>query len=130
MAVILQDYVMLTKWLPPTPSTLPPNASHQVGVGAFVVNERGEVLVVQENSGILRGKGVWKMPTGLVHAGRREGKQVFENWGCALGARGLSYNSRRAAATLKNQGHGLGSYQWPVGPKLCASTYCFHADDK
>lgn len=38
-----QDYVMLTKWLPDTPSTLPPNASHQVGVGAFVLNEQREV---------------------------------------------------------------------------------------
>jgi hypothetical protein len=34
---------MLTRWLPTTPSTLPPNASHQVGVGAFVVNEKGQV---------------------------------------------------------------------------------------
>ncbi|GBG69999.1 hypothetical protein CBR_g4826 [Chara braunii] len=59
-------YVMLTKWLPPTPSTLPPNASHQVGVGAFVVNDKREVLAVQEKYGFLRGKNVWKLPTGLV----------------------------------------------------------------
>ena len=26
-----QDYLMLTHWLPDTPCTLPPNASHQVG---------------------------------------------------------------------------------------------------
>lgn len=41
----------------------PPAA--QVGVGAFVLNERREVLVVQEKMGPLRGKGVWKLPTGL-----------------------------------------------------------------
>ena len=41
----------------------------QVGVGAFVVNSSGQVLVVQERSGVLRGRGVWKMPTGLVAAG-------------------------------------------------------------
>ncbi|KAF8066283.1 NUDT2 [Scenedesmus sp. PABB004] len=41
----------------------------QVGVGAFVVNARREVLVVQEANGPLRGEGFWKMPTGLVHAG-------------------------------------------------------------
>lgn len=65
-----QDYVMMTKWLPAQlPDTLPPNASHQVGVGAFVVNSRRELLVVQEASGPLRGQGFWKMPTGLVHAG-------------------------------------------------------------
>lgn len=38
---------MLTRWLPDTENKLPPNASHQVGVGAFVLNERREVLVVQ-----------------------------------------------------------------------------------
>ncbi|PSC72444.1 Nudix hydrolase 8 [Micractinium conductrix] len=65
-----QDYVMLTTWLPTDcENKLPPNASHQVGVGAFVLNERREVLVVQEKSGPLRGKGVWKMPTGLVQQG-------------------------------------------------------------
>lgn len=39
-------------------------ACRQVGVGAFVLNERQEVLVVQEKLGPLRGKAVWKMPTG------------------------------------------------------------------
>jgi hypothetical protein len=29
------------------------------------------VLVVQEANGPLRGQGVWKMPTGLVHAGKQ-----------------------------------------------------------
>jgi ADP-ribose pyrophosphatase YjhB (NUDIX family) len=65
-----RGHVMMTRWLPrDAQSTLPPNASHQVGVGAFVVNGRGEVLVVQEANGPLKGKGVYKMPTGLVHAG-------------------------------------------------------------
>ncbi|GAB4824032.1 hypothetical protein N2152v2_011078 [Parachlorella kessleri] len=64
-----KDYVMLTQWLPGGENKLPPNASHQVGVGAFVMNERREVLVVQEKLGPLRGKNVWKMPTGLVQAG-------------------------------------------------------------
>lgn len=34
-----------------------------------MVNSRREVLVVQERSGPLRGRGVWKMPTGLLAAG-------------------------------------------------------------
>jgi ADP-ribose pyrophosphatase YjhB (NUDIX family) len=50
-------------------SKLPSYASHQVGVGAFVLNSKSEVLVVQEASGPLKGKGVWKMPTGLADAG-------------------------------------------------------------
>jgi len=67
------SHVMLTRWLPledGVESGLPPNASHQVGVGALVVDaRRGLVLAVQERTGPLRGKGVWKLPTGLVHAG-------------------------------------------------------------
>jgi ADP-ribose pyrophosphatase YjhB (NUDIX family) len=63
-------YLMLTQWLPSTENKLPPNASHQVGVGAFIFDkETRRVLVVQEKNGPLKGKGVWKMPTGLVLAG-------------------------------------------------------------
>ncbi len=103
-----KGYVMLTRWLPTTEDTLPPNASHQVcqgrsviailcwrkccacasdghdmprwdvckgnwlelvtvmtgaqmhvvlqvGIGAFVVNSKREVLVVQERFGPLKG---------------------------------------------------------------------------
>jgi hypothetical protein len=35
--------VMLTYWIPEGPCMLPANASHQVGVGGFVVNDRNEV---------------------------------------------------------------------------------------
>ncbi|EIE25358.1 hypothetical protein COCSUDRAFT_6454, partial [Coccomyxa subellipsoidea C-169] len=73
------DYVQLTRWLSANPSKLPANASHQattclhphllVGVGCFVVNEYSQVLVVQERNGPLKGKGVWKLVTGLVDAG-------------------------------------------------------------
>lgn len=61
------SHVMMTYWIPETPSTLPPNASHQVGIGAFVMNDHREVLAVQEKDGPLRGSGVWKMPTGLIN---------------------------------------------------------------
>ena len=40
-------------WLPTTESQLPPNASHQVGIGALVLNSEGEVLVVREKHGEL-----------------------------------------------------------------------------
>ena len=53
------EYVMLTRWLPDSENKLPPNASHQVGVGAFVMDAQRRVLVVQERHGPLRGKGVW-----------------------------------------------------------------------
>ncbi|KAF7119924.1 hypothetical protein RHSIM_Rhsim13G0140900 [Rhododendron simsii] len=62
-------YLMLVYWIPETPSTIPVNATHRVGIGGFVMNEKKEVLVVQEKSGILRGTGVWKFPTGVVEEG-------------------------------------------------------------
>ncbi|XP_050279742.1 nudix hydrolase 7-like isoform X24 [Quercus robur] len=63
------DYLMLVCWLPKTADTIPANASHRVGVGAFVMNSKREVLVVQENSGYFKGTGVWKLPTGVVDEG-------------------------------------------------------------
>ncbi|XP_052178114.1 nudix hydrolase 2-like isoform X8 [Diospyros lotus] len=68
------SYLMLVKWIPRTSDTLPPNASHRVGIGAFVMNDAGEVLVVQEKSGIFKGTGVWKFPTGVVE----EGEELHE----------------------------------------------------
>ncbi len=64
-------YVMMTHWLDTThPSTLPPGPTHQVGVGALVLDESGtRILAVQEKSGPLQGSGVWKMPTGLLDVG-------------------------------------------------------------
>lgn len=62
-------YLMLVYWIPKSVNTLPANATHRVGIGAFVTNEKGEVLVVQENSGFFRGRGVWKFPTGVVDEG-------------------------------------------------------------
>ncbi|XP_044496749.1 nudix hydrolase 2-like isoform X2 [Mangifera indica] len=65
-----QSYLMLANWIPGGAHTLPANASHRVGVGAFVFNEeKRELLVVQENSGRYRGKGIWKIPTGVVEQG-------------------------------------------------------------
>ncbi|ONK79360.1 uncharacterized protein A4U43_C01F5570 [Asparagus officinalis] len=63
------SYLMLVYWIPATKNTLPVNATHRVGVGAIVMNDRGEVLAVQERSGKLRGSGVWKFPTGVVDQG-------------------------------------------------------------
>lgn len=62
-------YVMLVTWIADVPSTIPANASHQVGVGAFVLNDKHEILAVQEKSGVFQGAGIWKMPTGSVNQG-------------------------------------------------------------
>lgn len=82
-----QDYLMLTTWLcTSSHSTIPPNASHQVGVGAWVFDtQHQEVLVVQECAGPLKGRNVWKIPTGIVHSGENLSeaveREVFEETG-------------------------------------------------
>ncbi|KAJ4835094.1 nudix (nucleoside diphosphate linked moiety X)-type motif 2, partial [Turnera subulata] len=63
------NYLMLVYWIPETASTIPANASHRVGVGAIVLNDKREILVVQEKSGKFQGTGVWKIPTGVVDEG-------------------------------------------------------------
>ncbi|GJN38888.1 hypothetical protein PR202_gb27969 [Eleusine coracana subsp. coracana] len=55
-----ETYLMLTYWLPNTAHTLPVNATHRVGVGAFVMNDKregediniGVVREVKEETGI------------------------------------------------------------------------------
>ena len=36
---------MMTYWIPEGPSMLPANASHQVGVGGIVINDKNEVCL-------------------------------------------------------------------------------------
>ncbi|XP_072960111.1 nudix hydrolase 8-like [Typha angustifolia] len=68
-----EAYVMLTYWIPDGPCMLPANASHQVGVGGFVINDQNEVLVVQEKYCASSLCGVWKLPTGFIH----ESEEIF-----------------------------------------------------
>ncbi|CAM9951476.1 unnamed protein product, partial [Phaeothamnion confervicola] len=57
----------------------------QVGIGALVVNALGEMLVVREKHGPLRGSGLWKVPTGLLLAGEElpaaAAREVLEETG-------------------------------------------------
>ncbi|EXB24700.1 Nudix hydrolase 8 [Morus notabilis] len=59
-------YVMLTHWLPDDLCMLPGSPSHQIGVGAFVINDKREVLVVKEKCPCSC-SGVWKFPTGYIN---------------------------------------------------------------
>lgn len=62
--------VILTTWLPSTPSRLPFGPTHQIGVGALVLHPiSGKMLVVQEKSGPAAARKLWKMPTGLADPG-------------------------------------------------------------
>ncbi|WOL08197.1 nudix hydrolase 8-like [Canna indica] len=60
-------YVMLTYWIPDEPCMLPCTATHQIGVGSFVINDNREVLVVKEKKCPLRCSGIWKLPTGFIN---------------------------------------------------------------
>lgn len=58
------DRVTLTKWLPThKQSSLPKYPFTNVGVGAVVENEKGEILMMKERRGHYLG---WKFPGGLV----------------------------------------------------------------
>ncbi|KAI5436212.1 hypothetical protein KIW84_022613 [Lathyrus oleraceus] len=58
------DYLMLVYWIPDTPDSIPANASHRVGVGAFVVNNKREgedicdavIREVKEETGVSKHK--------------------------------------------------------------------------
>jgi ADP-ribose pyrophosphatase YjhB (NUDIX family) len=85
-----KTHVMMTRWLPGAleENHLPPNASHQVGIGAFVVNGEGKVLLVQEKRGPAAASSrpnFWKLPTGLVEQGEdvpdAATREVFEETG-------------------------------------------------
>ncbi|KAL8469704.1 hypothetical protein ACS0TY_032518 [Phlomoides rotata] len=66
-------YLMLVFWIPETLSTLPANATHQLRIGAIVMNDKRELLVVLEKYGRLKGTGIWKIPTGILE----EGEDIF-----------------------------------------------------
>lgn len=80
-------HAMLTKWLPSDrPNTLPGNASHTVGVGAMVLDQKaGKVLLVREKNGPAAVLDIWKLPTGLVDAGEElheaAAREVLEETG-------------------------------------------------
>jgi ADP-ribose pyrophosphatase YjhB (NUDIX family) len=62
--------LVLTQWLPEdSESRLPHGPTHQVGIGALVINEEGHMLVVQEKTGPASEFKLWKMPTGLLDPG-------------------------------------------------------------
>uniref|UniRef100_A0A5B6ZRN9 Putative nudix hydrolase 10-like isoform X1 n=1 Tax=Davidia involucrata TaxID=16924 RepID=A0A5B6ZRN9_DAVIN len=67
------QYLMLVYWIPKTANTIPANATHRVVIGAIIMNDKRELLVVQEKSGRFQGTGVWKIPTGGVD----EGEDIF-----------------------------------------------------
>ncbi|PIN10248.1 NAD(+) diphosphatase [Handroanthus impetiginosus] len=66
-------YLMLVYWIPETPNTIPANATHRLRIGAIIMNEKRELLVVLEKHGRSKGTGMWKIPTGILE----EGEDIF-----------------------------------------------------
>lgn len=62
------EFVMMYRWLPSHESpNIPPFAHTMIGVGALVVNDKNQILVVSENNALI--KGSWKLPGGYVEPG-------------------------------------------------------------
>ena len=60
--------VVLNLWLRESESKIPEFATHNVGVGAVVINSRNEILCVQE---LRKNYMKWKTPTGLTELGEQ-----------------------------------------------------------
>jgi len=61
--------IVMLKWISETEANQVPNyAHHTVGVGGFVVNEKDEILVIQERF-LFQNKSHWKLPGGYVDPG-------------------------------------------------------------
>jgi len=68
---VREKNLILSRWLPESPSKLPLGPTHQVGVGivCFHPSDPSKMLVVQEKSGPAAAYKLWKMPTGLLDPG-------------------------------------------------------------
>jgi len=61
--------IVMMKWISETENNQVPNyAHHTVGVGGFVVNDKEEILVIQERF-LFQNKPHWKLPGGYVDPG-------------------------------------------------------------
>lgn len=87
-------HVLLTRWLPSTPSPLPAYAFTQIGVGGVVLNSKGEVLMVQERiSPMAQFQNSWKLPGGLAdpgeHFAETVAREVLEETGVTAALAGV-----------------------------------------
>jgi 8-oxo-dGTP diphosphatase len=78
------DYLMLTYRLAPD-AFIPPYATHYIGAGGVVLNEKRELLVIWEKAHWMRNHRYYKLPGGALHLGEHlvDGviREVFEETG-------------------------------------------------
>ncbi|KAJ1372551.1 nudix (nucleoside diphosphate linked moiety X)-type motif 6 [Parelaphostrongylus tenuis] len=76
------NYLVMTKWLPDTPSTLPRYAHTVIGVGGLVIDSENRILLMKEKRGRYLG---WKFPGGASEPGESifdtAVREVFEETG-------------------------------------------------
>ncbi|CAM1154460.1 Uncharacterised protein g11239 [Pycnogonum litorale] len=61
------EFVSMVKWLPETYNTIPPYPHTFIGIGAIVVNEKNEILVIKQKYHQVRI--IWKFPGGYIEKG-------------------------------------------------------------
>ena len=60
-----KDYIIFSQWLlKEEKSRLPSYTSHYIGAGGLIINNKNEMLLVQEKNGHRRG--VWGIPGVLI----------------------------------------------------------------
>ncbi|WKX89654.1 hypothetical protein Q1695_008923 [Nippostrongylus brasiliensis] len=84
------DYLMMTKWLPERPCTLPRYAHTLIGAGGLVVDSQDRVLLMREKRGHYLG---WKFPGGAAEPGENifetAAREVFEETGVKAEAKAV-----------------------------------------
>lgn len=61
---------MMYKWLPvDLTANIPLYAHTMIGVGGLVINDKKQILTIQENHAIIQG--VWKLPGGYVEPSKK-----------------------------------------------------------
>uniref|UniRef100_A0A915EPN0 Nudix hydrolase domain-containing protein n=1 Tax=Ditylenchus dipsaci TaxID=166011 RepID=A0A915EPN0_9BILA len=99
------DYLMLTKWLPGTPCTLPKYPFTTVGAGGLVVRSNGDILLIKERKGMYLG---WKLPGGVADPGEEIGqaaqREVLEETGITTEFVSLLGFRHATKALFKNTG--------------------------
>ncbi|XGW23129.1 hypothetical protein V3C99_005402 [Haemonchus contortus] len=99
------NYLMMTNWLPETPSRLPRYAHTVIGVGGLVIDKHDRVLMMRERRAHYLG---WKYPAGASEPGESifdtAAREVFEETGVkALGKAVLCFR-QLAMSQFENVG--------------------------